>query len=430
MTSSGKLVFFSHTYPTNRVEGWKAPELRVLQRFFGDIVVAPLFDGGHPPAPDFPPGVRLLPAVFTRDGWGFSRKRIADLAGARLPRHLATLPAAPLRNAANLKRWLASRVRVEAILRSDAFRNHVAPELDGSCLYFYWGVDYAEILPYLPRRQQQRALVRFHGYDLYWERNDGYIPSQRAIVESAAVLAPISEHGASYLRDKYPRHAAKIRRHRLGTQLHGCSRPSADGVLRIVTCSYATPVKRLHRLVEGLRHFARPVEWTHLGDGPLLPALVEASRALPSHVRCRFPGHLQPAAIAPYYESHPVDVFVNVSESEGISVAIMEAMAAGIPVVATDVGGTAELVDASVGRLIRADFAPEDLCAAIEAVADDPARTTLRERCRTRIAADFDLSINSAGLGRTLAQLNARGASVRDGASRARSADAHSEARG
>jgi glycosyltransferase involved in cell wall biosynthesis len=412
-----RLVFFSHTYPTNRVEGWKAPELRVLQRFFSDIVVAPLFDGGHPPAPDFPAGVRLLPAIFGRDGWSFSRSRIADIAGMRLPRHLATLPRPPFADAtARLRRWLHSRVKVEAILRSDVFRNAVAPELDGSCLYFYWGADYAEILPYLTQRHQRASLVRFHGYDLYWERNDGYMPSQRAIVESAAVLAPISEDGAIYLSRKYPRHAHKIRRHRLGTTLAGRSLPSRDGVLRIATCSYATPVKRLHLLVEGLRHVARPVEWTHIGDGPLLPSLVEASRTLPANVRCRFPGHRQPADIAPLYAAHPFDVFANVSESEGISIAIMEAMAAGIPTVATDVGGTSELVDATVGRLLRPDFAPAELAAALEAVADDPAHGAMRDRCRARVAADFDLNVNSERMGRTLAALHAASVGAAAGA--------------
>ena len=47
-------------------------------------------------------------------------------------------------------------------------------------------------------------MVRFHGYDLYWDRNDGYIPSQRSIVESAGMVATVSEHGANFLKTKLP----------------------------------------------------------------------------------------------------------------------------------------------------------------------------------------------------------------------------------
>jgi len=41
-----------------------------------------------------------------------------------------------------------------------------------------------------------------------------------------------------------------------------------------------------------------------------------------------------------YYASNPVDVFINTSSSEGLPVSIMEAMSFGIPVIATNVGGT------------------------------------------------------------------------------------------
>ncbi|NCO54621.1 MAG: glycosyltransferase, partial [Bacteroidetes bacterium] len=51
-----------------------------------------------------------------------------------------------------------------------------------------------------------------------------------------------------------------------------------------------------------------------------------------------------------------VDLFINVSESEGIPVSIMEALSAGIPVIATNVGGTNEIVNNDVGFLIDKEF--------------------------------------------------------------------------
>ena len=56
-----------------------------------------------------------------------------------------------------------------------------------------------------------------------------------------------------------------------------------------------------------------------------------------------------------------MDLFINVSEYEGIPVSIMEAISAGIPVIATDVGGTSEIIDEKFGKLIPKDFKVEYL---------------------------------------------------------------------
>ena len=67
-----------------------------------------------------------------------------------------------------------------------------------------------------------------------------------------------------------------------------------------------------------------------------------------------------------YYQTHPVDLFVNVSSSEGLPVSIMEAISYGIPVIATDVGGTSEIVEDGVnGNLIPMSFKPEELAGKI-----------------------------------------------------------------
>ena len=79
-------------------------------------------------------------------------------------------------------------------------------------------------------------------------------------------------------------------------------------------------------------------------------------------------GNVQNSEIQKFYSKNNVDIFINFSNSEGIPVSIMEALSYGIPVVATDVGGTSEIVTSSVGALIHSNANTEELSRVIENV--------------------------------------------------------------
>jgi glycosyltransferase involved in cell wall biosynthesis len=130
----------------------------------------------------------------------------------------------------------------------------------------------------------------------------------------------------------------------------------------LVSCSYLVPVKRLHLIAEALKQADFPVVWTHIGSGPLEKELRAKAEELPPNVTAEFLGQRDNREILDYYKNNPVSVFVNVSFSEGIPVTIMEAYSFGIPAIATDVGGTHEIVsDGGNGFLLRADFSPHEL---------------------------------------------------------------------
>jgi glycosyltransferase involved in cell wall biosynthesis len=87
-----------------------------------------------------------------------------------------------------------------------------------------------------------------------------------------------------------------------------------------------------------------------------------------------------------------LDVVVNSSRNEGTPVALIEAMAAGLPVVATRVGGTPDLLgDGSRGTLVPAAD-PEALAAAIGEILRSPEGA----RQRSRVGQDYVLSQHSA----------------------------------
>ncbi|MEX5717366.1 glycosyltransferase family 4 protein [Geodermatophilus maliterrae] len=118
-----------------------------------------------------------------------------------------------------------------------------------------------------------------------------------------------------------------------------------------------------------------------LGDGPLREALVEQAGALGVASAVRFAGHRPDARLL----LAAADVFVLPSRYEGMSLAALEAMEAGLPVVATRVVGSEEMVvDGVTGALVRFGR-PAELAAALARLLADPGlrrRQGAAGRCR------------------------------------------------
>jgi glycosyltransferase involved in cell wall biosynthesis len=89
-----------------------------------------------------------------------------------------------------------------------------------------------------------------------------------------------------------------------------------------------------------------------------------------------------------------LDVFVLPARAENLPMAILEAMAWAVPVVATRVGGVPELVvDGATGLLVRPDDR-EALASALEALVADPGlRSSLGRAGAQRVATEFDSAL-------------------------------------
>lgn len=237
---------------------------------------------------------------------------------------------------------------------------------DEAVVYSYWFYDtafagalFAEFL----RRQgvRVRTVSRAHGFDIHSERAKyGYLPMRSFLFSRTDRIYPCSQDGADCLTRESPRSAGKIRIAYLGTRDCGlalCRRRP----FHAVSCAYVVPVKRLHLIAQALKDSDFPVAWTHIGSGPLEEELRRQTRDLPPQVSAEFTGRMENSKIPLYYQNSGVSVFVNVSSSEGIPVSVMEACSCGIPVIATDVGGTREIVrDGFNGFLLPKNFSPQD----------------------------------------------------------------------
>jgi glycosyltransferase involved in cell wall biosynthesis len=162
-----------------------------------------------------------------------------------------------------------------------------------------------------------------------------------------------------------------------------------DDVLTIGTVARLDPVKDLGTLIESVSHLIaeRRVRLVIIGEGPDLTRLKHTAAARGVSNDVTFVGHRDD--VRRWLTAF--DVFANSSTSEGVSLTILEAMAAGLPVVATAVGGTPEVVDASTGYLVPPRD-PVALAAAIRSLAKDvPRRATLGRAGRQRVATSFTL---------------------------------------
>jgi glycosyltransferase involved in cell wall biosynthesis len=238
-------------------------------------------------------------------------------------------------------------------------------------LYFYWGDKSALLIPYLKKKIDNTVFVRFHRTDIYEEMRNGYIPFRKYLFPAIDWFVPIAEDGRKYLINHYPDiQSDKIHLSRLGVFDKGLNpERKDDDIFHLLSCSYLVPVKRVNLIVEALKHLDFEIQWTHIGAGRLFDNIKSEAENMPSNVRTNFLGMLSNREVMDFYRQNHVDLFINVSASEGVPVSIMEALAFGIPVMATDVGGTAEIVDNQVGKLLEANVSAQEIAEAIKSFA-------------------------------------------------------------
>lgn len=233
-----------------------------------------------------------------------------------------------------------------------------------------------------------KLVSRAHGYDVYLERSSpAYLPLRNELFTAIDFLFIASETGKNYLKKRYPQFAPKFEVSRLGVpDPNFVTKPSSDKVFRMVSCSLIVPVKRVKLLLDALHLAAtmRPsqkFEWRHFGNGDTREDLqTYANTTLPENAQAYFPGYESHQALMNFYQNNPIDVFLNVSASEGTPVAIMEAISCGIPVIATAVGGNPEIVTSQNGWLLSENPSPKEIAEALFQVIDSPEQSLLKRQ--------------------------------------------------
>lgn len=252
-------------------------------------------------------------------------------------------------------------------------------------VYFYWGDKSILILPYLKKNICNKTYVRFHRTDLYEYARNGYIPFRKIVFPYIDWFLPISEDGKNYLLNNYPELTSpqKIKVCRLGVLDHGLN--SDEKIyFHLLSCSSVVPIKRISLIIDALKQTDIKIRWTHIGNGPLYNTILEKAKMLNSNIDVNMLGTLTNTEVINYYRQHHIDLFINVSESEGVPVSIMEALSFGIPVFATNVGGTSEIVDNRVGELLSPDITDRELTMKIVQFTESSTYENFRINARKR----------------------------------------------
>ncbi|RCW27030.1 glycosyltransferase [Marinilabilia salmonicolor] len=246
--------------------------------------------------------------------------------------------------------------------------------IDNTLHYTYWFNEQSTLLSILKSKKRINGFIsRAHGFDLYEDRNkEGFIPFRKFQLKNVSKLFLISKDGLEYIKSKYPKYQHKYQLSYLGIENNhplNLSIPDSKEYL-LVSCSRVVDIKRVYLIVEALSKITDfQIRWVHFGDGPLINEVKElAKEILPDNIKTEFKGMIPNQAVLQYFQNNFVDCFINTSSSEGLSVSIMEATGYGIPVLATNVGGTNEIVNNSTGILLSEHPEPIEIAQNLQEV--------------------------------------------------------------
>ncbi|WP_455537645.1 glycosyltransferase [Terrisporobacter sp.] len=197
-----------------------------------------------------------------------------------------------------------------------------------------------------------KIISRAHRYDLYEDAAPlKYLPQRDFLLKSIDKVYPCSQDGVESLNKTYPKYNDKVEVRRLGTISKNIIAKSKDDKLYIVSCSVVRKVKRLDLLIDCLVELEKqniPYLWTHIGGGPEFEKIKKLAEEKLNKDNFKFTGFVKNQEVLEWYKDNYATVFVNLSSSEGVPVAIMEAISMRLPVIATDAGGTREIVEDGV----------------------------------------------------------------------------------
>lgn len=380
-----KIIYVTASLPYGATEIFAIPELRELTRRGHEVRIMPMShytDHVHSEAAAFLPMTRYEPLVSAKVlSAGFAELFSHPL---RVQRVLGKLTKNQTAHVVG-KNW--------GVLMRSLWLAHYAK---------LWGADH--IHAYWASVAGSSAMIAGEVSGVPWSftahRWDIASPNALAAkIESARFARFISQDGLELARASGgPSLAERATIIRMGVPLETSpgrlTEPPEDTHLRLVCTGSLIPRKGQRFLLEALARLRTEgirITVDFAGEGETRPDLLAQAAQLGIANDVTLRGNVDHAQLLAEYSAGRYDAFVLPSLHEGISVALIEAMSRGLPAIATDVGGTRELLTEGAGLLIP----PEDVESLTEAVRklalDKPLRSGLARTGRQRVMAEYDI---------------------------------------
>ncbi len=206
------------------------------------------------------------------------------------------------------------------------------------------------------------------------------------VLRAAEAVICLSTGQADFLNKTYGVERSRIRVLPNGVSADLFAEPNREidsSPLKLLSVGRLTAQKNVLRLIDAMAAVTVPVELVIVGDGEQR-GMIEEAVGRHDLRNVRLVGARHGAELSKWYRW--ADAFVLPSDREGMPLVLLEAMAAALPIIATDVMGSRELLG-DTGLLVGTE--PKDLAEAIDRLAADPTlRIELAERS-SRCARDY-----------------------------------------
>lgn len=222
---------------------------------------------------------------------------------------------------------------------------------------------------------------------------------------SASKVACISKWHRDFYLSIAPVKPERLKVIRCGVDLAKNSDGELDANFSIVSVGRLIEKKGFHILLKAcadLKEIKQNVTINIVGDGPEKKHLCKLAELLPTNIHVEFHGALPHAEILKLLQT--VDLFVmpciddKNGDRDGIPVSMMEAMAAGVPVLSGDLPAIRELIDDGVTGWVK-EVQPDIFRDSLkEILSDKKATRKVGQRARIQVEKEFSTSVNTKRL--------------------------------
>jgi glycosyltransferase involved in cell wall biosynthesis len=261
-------------------------------------------------------------------------------------------------------------------LRADIAHLHLPFPL-GALSNWLVGRSRATVITYHCDIVRQRMLLKLYGplLDRVLASCHAIITTSRQYAESSLRLAPVTDR-------------CVVIPLAIDTARFARPEEAREGLLFVGRLRY---YKRLDTLLRAMTHLPG-VHLSVIGEGPMRPAAERLTRRLDLGSRVSFLGEVPDSELPAYYAAARLLVLPADSRAEAFGTVLLEAMAAGTPVVSTEIGTATSWVnvDGITGRVVP----PRDPTALADAIEDllsnEPLRARMGHAARERVTVEFD----------------------------------------